>query len=49
MKISIDAFFGSIKCFNFLLLNESKLENTFKYAISGGDLEIIHLCEQKRP
>ena len=44
--IDYAAFFGSIKCFRFLLLNETKLNNTGKYAIAGGNLEIIHLCEQ---
>ena len=44
--IDYSAFFGSIKCFQFLLLNGSKLENTFQYAVAGGNHEIIHLCEQ---
>lgn len=42
------AFFGSIKCFKFILLNE-KSNNNFeliKYAIAGGNPEIIHICEQ---
>ena len=44
--IDYAAFFGSIKCFKFLMLNGSDLKNTGKYAIAGGNLEIIHLCEQ---
>ena len=44
--IDYAAFFGSIKCFKFLLLNGADLSNTGKYAVAGGNLEIIHLCEQ---
>ena len=40
------AFFVAIKCFKFLLLNGSNLKNTGKFAIAGGNPEIIHLCEQ---
>ena len=40
------AFFGSIQCFKYLLLNGANVKNTLKYAIAGGNLEIIHLCEQ---
>ena len=40
------AFFGSINCFKYLLLNGASVQNTLKYAIAGGNLEIIHLCEQ---
>ena len=39
------AFFCSIQCFKYLLLNGSNVKNTLKYAIAGGNLEIIHLCE----
>ena len=42
------AFFGSIKCFRFLLLNGQKIKSTFKYAVAGGNLEIIHHCEQNQ-
>ena len=44
--IDYAAFFGSVKCFKFLLLNDSELINTAKYAVAGGNFEIIHLCEQ---
>ena len=44
--IDFAAFFGSIKCFKFLLLNGSNTKNTGKYAVAGGNLEILHLCEQ---
>ena len=33
--IDYAAFFGSIKCFKFLLLNGSDLSNTGKFAVSG--------------
>ena len=44
--IDYAAFFGSIKCFKFLLLNGSDLKNSGKFAVAGGNLEIIKLCEQ---
>ena len=42
------AFFGTIKCFRFLLLNCSNVKTTFKYAVAGGNHEIIHLCKQNQ-
>ena len=44
--IDYAAFFGSIKCFKFLLLNGSDLTRAIKFAIAGGNMEIIKLCEQ---
>ena len=44
--IDYAAFFGSIKCFKFLLLNGSDLYNSGKFAVAGGNIEIITLCEQ---
>ena len=44
--INYAAFFGSIKCFRFLLLHGSNIKSTFKYAVVGGNPEIIHHCEQ---
>ena len=44
--IDCSAFFGSINCFKFLLLNGSNLKNTGKFAAASGNPEIIHLCEQ---
>lgn len=40
---------GSVKCFKYLLINEANvdIENTALFAVSGGNPEIIHLCEQK--
>ncbi|KAH0792903.1 cask-interacting protein (caskin) 1,2 [Histomonas meleagridis] len=40
------AFLGAIKCFKFLLMNGAKVENAGKYAVAGGNNEIIRLCEQ---
>ena len=45
--IDYAAFFGSINCFKFLLLNGSDIKNTGIYAIAGGNLEIFHICEKK--
>ena len=44
------AFFGSIKCFKYLLLNDYMCEFTSElmtYAISGGNLEIFHILCKK--
>ena len=53
--ISYTAYYGSIKCFKFLLLNNVKLDivdNNQLYpehfAIAGGNVEIVHLIEQRR-
>ena len=47
-RIELAALFGSIKCFKYLMMNEDEInENTCKFAIAGGDKEIVHLCEQK--
>ena len=40
------AFFGSLKCFKLLLLNGSYLKNSGKFAVAGGNIEIIKLFEQ---
>lgn len=45
--ISFAAYFGSVNCFRYLLLNKAKIdEDTCAYAARGGNLEIIHLCMQ---
>ncbi|OHT08525.1 hypothetical protein TRFO_22955 [Tritrichomonas foetus] len=45
--IACAAFFGSIKCFKYLLMNGSRLELSIEsFAVSGGNLEIIHICQQ---
>ncbi|OHS96920.1 hypothetical protein TRFO_02040 [Tritrichomonas foetus] len=46
--IEYSAFYGSIYCFKYLLLNYAKVTPKLAfYAIAGGNVEIIHLCEQK--
>ena len=47
-RIEVAALFGSIKCFKYLMMIGDEInEDTCKFAIAGGNLEIIHLCEQK--
>ena len=43
--IDYAAFFGSTKCFKFLMLNGSDLKNTAKFVVASGNEEIIKLCE----
>ena len=46
--LNASALFGSNKCFKYLLMNGEEIEEeTCMFAIAGGNLEIIHLCEQK--
>ncbi|OHS99638.1 hypothetical protein TRFO_08250 [Tritrichomonas foetus] len=41
------AFYSSVKCFKFLLINHATIsEKLPKFAVAGGNPEIIHLCEQ---
>lgn len=45
--IEFAAFFGSIKCFKYLLLNKANKTNKLaQFAVGGGNVEIIHICEQ---
>ncbi|OHT14173.1 hypothetical protein TRFO_03247 [Tritrichomonas foetus] len=45
--IEYAAFFCSIKCFKFLLINQATIRSQLlKFAIAGGSIEIIRLCEQ---
>ncbi|OHS93189.1 hypothetical protein TRFO_12007 [Tritrichomonas foetus] len=45
--IDYAAFCGSSKCFRQLVINNFYFtKNTIKYAIAGGNVEIIRLCEQ---
>lgn len=47
--IEYAAFFGSVKCFKYLLLNGAILTpNIAKFAVGGGNNEIIRICEQKK-
>lgn len=40
------AFYGSVKCFKFLMLQHADLSKSGKFAIFGGNNEIIRLIEQ---
>lgn len=43
------AFFGSTKCFKFLLLNNCNItDNLIKYAVAGGNTEIIRLVQTNK-
>jgi len=43
---AITAYFGSLKCFRYLLMNKKCPQGfTTSYAIMGGNLDIIRLCE----
>ena len=42
------ALFGSVKCFKHAISTDAyDMSNVAKYAIAGGDKEIIHILEQK--
>ena len=42
------AFYGSLKCFKYILLNDVTLDDDIcKFAVAGGNIEIIHILEQK--
>ena len=44
--IDFCCFFGSLKCFKYLLLNKGKItEKTLKYSIAGGNQEIINILQ----
>ncbi|OHT06946.1 hypothetical protein TRFO_24908 [Tritrichomonas foetus] len=45
--LDVCAYFGSGKCFDYLLLNNAKItDNTLNLAIAGGNIDIIHKIEQ---
>ena len=47
-RIGLAALFGSVKCFKYLLMSGEVInEETCVLSVSGGNNEIIHLCEQK--
>ncbi|KAK8838680.1 hypothetical protein M9Y10_032718 [Tritrichomonas musculus] len=47
-NINYAAAFGSLKCFKYLLMNHYEIdENTFKFAIFGGNVEIIKIVDQR--
>ena len=46
-RVDVAALFGSVKCFKYLMLNGDEIDGGIcKFAISGGNNEIVHLCEQ---
>ncbi|KAK8898237.1 hypothetical protein M9Y10_000515 [Tritrichomonas musculus] len=46
--INYAAAYGSVKCFKYLLLNYDKIDkSTFKYAVYGGNIEIIKIVDQQ--
>lgn len=47
--LQYSAFYGSIKCFKYLLINSKNINYTdlFKCSIAGGNSEIIHIIEDK--
>ena len=46
--IDFCCFFGSLKCFKYLLLNKCEItEKTLKYSIPGGNQEIITILKEK--
>ena len=53
--IELAAYYGSVRCFKFLMLNNADTEiksdsgwTLAQYAIAGGNLEIIRICEQRQ-
>lgn len=47
--IEFCSFFGILKVFKYLMLNHVDIDvNLINYAIAGGNLEIIHICQQKK-
>ncbi|OHT06598.1 hypothetical protein TRFO_25345 [Tritrichomonas foetus] len=47
--LEIAAFFGAVKCFKYFLLNNDKVSFILaKYAVAGGNTEIIHICAQNK-
>lgn len=43
---NLAAFYGSVRCFRFLKLQQADLTNSGKFAIFGGSSEIVRLIEQ---
>ena len=45
--IDFCCFFGSLKCFKYLLLNKCEItKKTLKYSIAGGNQEIINILKE---
>ncbi|KAK8837461.1 hypothetical protein M9Y10_036458 [Tritrichomonas musculus] len=48
--INYAAFYGSLKCFKYLLLNDGLVdESTLYFAVYGGNVEIIKIVDQRIP
>lgn len=46
--INAAAFYGSIKCFKYLFMNNAAFdEATAKNSVIGGNYEIVHICQQQ--
>lgn len=45
--INLFALFGSINCFKLFMMNNAKMEGTDRFAIAGGNLEIVRILSQK--
>ena len=46
-KLELCAYFGAAKCFKYLLKTEEIKENACRYAVAGGNKEIINICKKK--
>ena len=48
--LSFSAYYGAVRCFKFLVMNKQKItDSVLKWAIKGGNLEIIRICAQNNP
>ena len=46
-RLELSALFGSVKYFKYLMINGDEIKkDVCKFAITGGNNEIVHLCEQ---
>lgn len=46
--IQLAAFYGSVRCFQYLLLQDASLLDVPMFAVCGGNTEIIHILEQNQ-
>ena len=46
-RVEVAAMFGSVECFKYFMMNGDVIdEDTCKFAVARGNIEIIHLCKQ---
>jgi len=45
--IQFAAYFNSVDCFKFLLINKANIRHTQDYAVAGGNLDIVHICDNQ--